>query len=46
MIRDVLLATSAIPGVFEAVKINGVYYMNGYRISNVPTQIASTRDVI
>lgn len=43
MIRDVLLATSAIPGVFEAVKINGVYYMDGYRISNVPTQIALTK---
>jgi NTE family protein len=43
MIKDILLASSAIPGVFEMVKINGVYYMDGYRISNVPTKIAVTK---
>lgn len=42
-IKNILLATSAIPGIFEAIKIKGVYYMDGYRISNVPTHIAVTK---
>lgn len=33
-----LLASSAIPGVFESVIIDGIKYMDGYGVSNVPVK--------
>ena len=43
MIKDILLASSAIPGIFESVKIKGVYYMDGFKITNVPVKVAVTK---
>ena len=42
-IMDYLLASSALPVVFEPVVIDGIKYMDGYGISNTPVETLKNR---
>lgn len=36
LIKDAIMASMAIPAIFEPVKIDGVYYVDGYLSQNLP----------
>jgi len=45
-IKDAVLASMAIPGIFPPVKINNHYYVDGFISSNLPVEFAQYKSIL